>query len=94
MSFCLPLSRRGVIPRITSSADDMVIAIDPDIPGERQRVTFTVKGAKASMLLKLNDAELGPAGSGRLWKPRPGDYRLSIEQEDGTVLDEIRFTVR
>ncbi len=85
---------RGEIPRITSPADGMVIAIDPDIPRERQRVPLSVKGANASIILKLNGAALGPAEGDRLWEPQLGAYRLSIEQEDGTVLDEIRFTVR
>jgi penicillin-binding protein 1C len=82
------------ITRISSPANGMVIAIDPDIPMEFQRVPFSVKGGNSSMVLRLNGKEIGSAGRSQLWEPQIGAYQLSIEDADGAVLDKILFTVR
>ncbi|MBN1571381.1 MAG: penicillin-binding protein 1C [Acidobacteria bacterium] len=82
------------ITRISSPADGMVIAIDPDIPVRLQRVPFSAKGASPSMVLKLNGKEIGSAGRSQLWEPQAGTYWLSVEEADGSVLDQILFTVR
>jgi hypothetical protein len=42
----------------------------------------------------LNGDPIGSADHDQLWEPRTGAYRLSIEEADGTVLDQILFTVR
>jgi penicillin-binding protein 1C len=88
------VTAQNEITRISSPANGMVIAIDPDIPGRLQRVPFSAKGARPSMVLKLNGKPIGSAERGRLWEPQAGAYQLSIEEADGTVLDKILFTVR
>jgi penicillin-binding protein 1C len=88
------VSPHNEITRISSPANGMVIAIDPDIPIHLQRVPFLVKGASSDMVLRLNGKALGSAGRDRLWEPQAGAYRLSIEETDGTVLDQVLFTVR
>jgi penicillin-binding protein 1C len=81
-------------PSIESPANGMVIAIDPDIPAEHQRVLISVHGAQPAMRLKLNDLNLGPATPERLWDPRPGAYYLTLEDAEGHSLDRVLFTVR
>ena len=81
-------------PRIASPANGMIIAIDPDIPPDHQRVLIAVQGALPTMHLKLNDRTLGSAQSEQLWSPRPGAYHLTLEDRDGRPLDRILFTVR
>jgi penicillin-binding protein 1C len=81
-------------PNIESPANGMVIAVDPDIPAGHQRLLISVRGAQASMKLKLNDVLLGPAVPARLWEPRPGAYYLTLEDEAGHSIDRVLFTVR
>lgn len=88
------VSGESGIVRIESPANGMVVAIDPDIPADRQRLPLSVKGASASMVLRLNGALLGPANRDVLWRPRPGAYRLAVENAAGSAIDQILFTVR
>jgi penicillin-binding protein 1C len=81
-------------PRIASPANGMIIAIDPDIPSDHQRVLIAVQGALPTMRLELNDRPLGSAQTEQLWSPRPGAYHLTLEDRDGRPLDRIFFTVR
>jgi penicillin-binding protein 1C len=81
-------------PSIESPANGMVIAIDPDIPPDHQRVLIAVHGAEATMTLKLNDLVLGSAVSKHLWDPRPGSYYLTLEDSRGRQVDRIFFSVR
>jgi uncharacterized protein YfaS (alpha-2-macroglobulin family) len=46
------------------------------------------------MTLQLNDRTLGMANALQLWTPRPGSYRLTLQDEDGRVVDRVLFTVR
>jgi penicillin-binding protein 1C len=72
----------------------MVIAIDPDIPADHQRVLVSVRGAQPGMSLRINDLSLGSAAAERLWEPRPGSYYVTLEDAAGRQLDRILFTVR
>lgn len=90
----IAVTAQDAIPRISSPANGMVIAIDPDIPTRLQRVPLSAKGAGPSMVLKLNGKSIGSAERSQLWEPQAGAYQLSIEEADGTVLDKILFTVR
>lgn len=83
-----------VRPSIQSPANGMIIAIDPDIPAEHQRVLIAVRGARPGMSLMLNERPLGAATSTRLWQPRPGAYYLTLEDASGRQLDRVLFRVR
>jgi penicillin-binding protein 1C len=82
------------IARITSPANGMVIALDPDIPPERQRVPFEASGASRSMSLTLDDRTLGLATDLHLWQPRRGAHMLALVDEGGRIVDRVLFTVR
>jgi penicillin-binding protein 1C len=84
----------NVQARIESPANGMIIAIDPDIPSQAQRVLISVRGAQKSMHLALNGHSLGPATAKQLWQPQPGTYRLTLEDDAGRSLDGVLFTVR
>jgi len=79
--------REIVRPKILYPAPDMVIAIDPDIPTDRQKVFFRSTPPAAMVLdgIPINTAS---------WSPVPGIHRLSLMRADGTVEDEIVFEVR
>jgi penicillin-binding protein 1C len=84
----------SALPRIESPANGVIIAIDPDIPAQFQRVLIEVHGAQPRMRLKLNGQVLGPAIRQRLWAPRAGRYQLTLEDAAGQPLDRVLFAVR
>jgi penicillin-binding protein 1C len=84
----------GEIARIASPANGMVIAIDPDIPLQFQRVPLSTRGADDRMVLKLNGAVVGPANHNVMWSPARGTYLLALEDAAGHTLDSAHFIVR
>jgi penicillin-binding protein 1C len=81
------------LPGIESPADGLVVALDPDIPANHQRLLISVRGAHGDMRLRLNDRILEPA-TRQLWTPRPGSYHLTLENERGQAISAVHFTVR
>jgi penicillin-binding protein 1C len=81
-------------PRITSPGNGMVIAIDPDIPTDRQRLPVVARGGTHELLFQLDGALLGSAATRQLWAPRIGAHRLALVQPSGRVVDQVLFTVR
>jgi penicillin-binding protein 1C len=88
------LARESRWARITSPADGMIIALDPDIPPQAQRVRITAQGVQPEMRIRLNDAVLGRAAHDISWTPAAGAQQLALEDADGHTLDRISFTVR
>ena len=84
----------GDIARIDSPANGMVIALDPDIPLQFQRVPLSTRGTTDRMVLRLNDQTLGPADRDVMWVPARGTHVLALEDSAGHTLDSARFVVR
>lgn len=80
-------------PQIASPANGVVIALDPDIPLQAQRLKFSSRGASASARFYLDGEALGAADSELAWFPLPGFHRLELREAE-RVLDTVRFTVR
>ena len=81
--------------RITAPADGTLIALDPDIPPERQRLALRAEGQGKNQNLRwqLDDKPLA-RGNEALWLPWPGRHVLQLLDARGQVLDEIRLEVR
>jgi penicillin-binding protein 1C len=88
------VGRRALIPRISSPANGMVIAIDPDIPPGEQRVPIAVQGETEGLFLRLNSEVVGQARDTILWMPKSGVHQLALEDSAGQAIDRILFTVR
>lgn len=86
-----PEARRA---RIASPVSGSIYALDPDIPGDRQRIRILVAGAVAGHRLVLDRRDIGPADAQPLVLPGPGAHRLQLRRPDGGVADQILFTVR
>jgi penicillin-binding protein 1C len=84
----------GTLPRILSPVGGTIIALDPDIPRERQRVAFESRDPAPGQRWLLDGALLGEAGDLVLWQPVPGRHRLSVIGRDGRALDTVTFLVR
>jgi penicillin-binding protein 1C len=71
-----------------------IIALDPDIPESVQRVRFVMSPQVAGYRWRLNDEEIGVSDQPMFWVPRPGTHELSLLDESGAAVDQVRFEVR
>ncbi len=78
-------------PRITAPASGTILALDPDIPPTRQRVSF---GAESRNLRWLMDGKEFAKGNSAQWLPWPGRHVVQLVDASGQVRDEIRLEVR
>ena len=86
--------------RITGPASGTIIALDPDIPPNRQRVSFTAEGvslrwqSEGSPPRWLIDGRPFGRGASAQWLPWPGRHVVQLTDGRGRVLDEVRLEVR
>ncbi|WP_332776539.1 penicillin-binding protein 1C [Polaromonas sp.] len=78
-------------PRITAPASGTIIALDPDIPPNRQRVSFSAEGQAVRWLIDGKPLARGPQAR---WLPWPGRHVVQLVSERGAVLDEVQIEVR
>jgi len=83
----------STMPRIVWPVSGTVIAIDPDIPVTRQRVSFEARGA-GDVRWRLDGLTLGPGAEHLLWPLRPGRHTLQLVDEHDRVHDAVAFEVR
>ena len=81
-------------PQITSPADGVVIALDPDIPYANQVVLLSAQTGSASAEFVLDGKSLGLADRNRKWSPTPGPHKLALVGQGGKVYDTVEFSVR
>ena len=77
--------------RITTPTSGTIIALDPDIPPARQRVSFAAEGHGLSWLVDGKPFAHGPTAQ---WLPWPGRHTVKLVNSQGVVQDEIRLEVR
>jgi penicillin-binding protein 1C len=91
----IELVKRPVLTRIQYPAQGTVLALDADIPPNRQRIQFSAGGAiQKGWAWRLNGKALMPASIQQGWLPMPGRHRLELLNDKGVVVDEVQFTVR
>jgi penicillin-binding protein 1C len=92
------LAEPDALARISYPGQGTVIAIDPDIPPERQRVALQLSGPPGNTWLwRIDNEILGSARRQVLWRPRPGQHRLALlERAGGKIreLEAVHFEVR
>jgi penicillin-binding protein 1C len=81
-------------PRITYPPAGMILALDPDIPGEYQRLLFESEGRGGGLQWRLDGALMGSISSSVSWEPVPGRHVLAIVDSHTKVVDEVHFDVR
>jgi penicillin-binding protein 1C len=77
--------------RITSPTSGTIIALDPDIPPNRQRVSFAAEGQGVAWLI---DGKPFAKGNAAKWLPWPGRHVVQLVDAKGSKLDEIKLEVR
>ncbi len=88
-------------PTIRYPTAGMLVAIDPDIPPERQRIRFAAQGVTHAVWL-LDGKPLVTGGQGQTvhaggsidWMPWPGKHLLQLRDKQGNTLDQLKFEVR
>ncbi|MBI5073785.1 MAG: penicillin-binding protein 1C [Nitrospirae bacterium] len=80
--------------RITYPAEGMIIALDPDIPEDQQRVFFEANRAGDHLRWRLNSREIGRASEIISWQPVPGTYTISLVDTGDAIIDSVHFMVK
>ena len=81
-------------PRILYPPSGTVMAIDPDIPPELQKVFFVSQVHEDDFQWVLNGSALEKTGRTIPWIPKAGKYQLAIADKDEKILDYVYFEVR
>ncbi|WCM90911.1 penicillin-binding protein 1C [Acidovorax sp. NCPPB 3576] len=84
-------------PRILSPAPGTIVALDPDIPPDRQRLQFAATSVQPKARSDLRwriDGRVQGRGSQWAWLPWPGRHRVELLDGGGQVLDTISLEVR
>jgi len=86
-----PSSATPASVRITSPANGSIIALDPDIPPEKQRLIFTSTGSSVRWIV---DGKFFAKGSSVQYFPWPGRHVVNLLDGKGVIQDTVRFEVR
>jgi penicillin-binding protein 1C len=89
-----PAAQTAQRARLVSPARGSLIALDPDIPLDRQHVALRAEPAAAELQLQMDGRPIGNAAQPRLWTPLPGTHRLELLDSSGRALDRVDFSVR
>jgi len=84
-------SAASVASRITAPANGTIVALDPDIPPNRQRLGFAAEGQQLRWRM---DGKEFARGAQAQWLPWPGRHVVQLVDHSGQVVDEIRLEVR
>ena len=86
-----PQTQTVASARITAPANGSIIALDPDIPPQSQRLVFTTEGKQTRWRMDGKEFAKGPSAQ---WLPWPGRHVVQLLSGSGDMLDEIRLEVR
>jgi penicillin-binding protein 1C len=81
------------LPKILYPLEGTLLALDPDIPGERQRVLFEAQAGQG-MSWRLDGEVVAGAAQAFAWQPSAGPHTLELVGPDGRAAQTVRFEVR
>ena len=89
------LAEPRALAHIAYPGQGTIIALDPDIPPERQKIALQLSGAAdPAWHWRVDGAPLGAAGREVLWRPMPGKHRLALVDAGGREVETVSFEVR
>ena len=89
------LAEATALAHIAYPGQGTIIALDPDIPPERQRIRLQLSGvAAADWQWAVDGRRIGGAVGDLRWRPAPGRHRLSLIDAGDRELDAVTFEVR
>lgn len=80
--------------RIVTPADGTIIALDPDIPATRQRITLTSGDSAQAACWEVNGEALGCNADAVSWQPTQGNFVVRLLDKSGEERDRISIIVR
>jgi penicillin-binding protein 1C len=83
-----------IVPRIAYPTAGTVVALDPDIPPQDQRVFFEAEPKGASLEWILDGRSLGASAALLPWSPSSGKHMLQLVDGFGKEIDSVNFEVR
>jgi penicillin-binding protein 1C len=81
----------GARGKILTPTNGTIIALDPDMPPQHQRLRLSAAGQQLQWLI---DGKPYAKGATAQWLPWPGKHRLQLADTGGKVLDEVQIEVR
>ncbi|MES2125970.1 MAG: penicillin-binding protein 1C, partial [Pseudomonadota bacterium] len=81
------------VPRIVYPGSGSIIAIDPDIPREVERVYFQAQAGQG-LQWQLDGEVLGSASASLPWRPAPGKHVLALVDGQQQSVAQSHFVVR
>ena len=79
-------------PRIIEPVEGIIIALDPDIPPENQRIRLI--STHADVIWSLSPSHIIGTGKQIDWLPLPGRHIVTLSNKEGQMLDQIHIEVR
>jgi penicillin-binding protein 1C len=80
--------------RILYPPSGTVIALDPDIPPELQKIFFISQTNEENLQWVLNGHTISRVGSILPWTPKAGAHALTLYDGENRVIDSVKFEVR
>lgn len=80
--------------KITYPIEGMILAYDPDIPKEFQKILFQASGNTQGLLWQLNGKNLGLAIKPYSWQVQKGKFNLFLISEKNRNIQSVSFEVR
>lgn len=82
-------------PRIIGPGNGAMLALDPDIPADRQVIQFSARPALPGLKWQVDETIHNPENNeGLPWPPTPGAHNIQLLDGQNRVLDEMRVIVR
>ena len=89
------LADARALAHIAYPGQGTIIALDPDIPPQNQRIALQLSGAPGpGWQWRIDGRTLGRTADEVLWRPSPGRHRLALIDADGRELESVSFEVR
>lgn len=82
------------VAQIVYPVSNTIIALDPDMPKNYQKVFFKAKTGGEQLSFWLNEQQLASAQQDYPWQPKRGRHLLQLKNLQGQVRAEVRFEVR
>jgi penicillin-binding protein 1C len=84
--------------RIAYPGDGLIVALDPDIPVDVERIAFQMEPERGDLHWRLartsGRACATTLDAGTSWKPAAGVWRLALTSDDDAELAAVHFSVR
>jgi penicillin-binding protein 1C len=88
----------ALAPAIVYPADGLIVAIDPDIPLDAERLVLRMTPERADRHWRLTRLSGKPCqqmlAPYATWAPQPGDWRLELLDAEGKADASVKFSVR